>query len=94
MEAIEAGGTLLAIGAALATLVAMIKMAVPTMPPRAVPLVVLVLSGVLVGLGVASGAIPADPLGVVLQVVAQAAATLGIREGVVAAIPAATRTGP
>lgn len=94
MEAIEAGGTLLAIGAALATLVAMIKMAVPTMPARVIPLVVLVLSAALIGLGVASGAVPPDPLGVVLQVVAQAAATLGIREGVVAAIPQATRPGP
>jgi len=84
----EVGATL-GIGAALAALVAIVKMAVPDLPARAVPVLVLVLAGVLVGLGVMEGTIAREPLAVVLAVVSQTATTLGIREATVAAIPGA-----
>lgn len=84
----EVGATL-GIGAALAALVAIVKMAIPDLPARVIPVLVLVLAAIFVGLGVAGGSIAPDPLAVVLAVVSQAATTLGIREATVAAIPAA-----
>ena len=83
-------GTTLGIGTAIAAGVAILKQAFPALPSRAIPLIVLVLSGVLVGLGVASGSIARDPLAIALQIVSQTASTMGIREGVVAALPGAS----
>ena len=82
--------TTLGIGAAIAAGVAILKQALPFLPSRAIPLVVLALSGVLVGLGVASGNIARDPLAIALQIVSQTASTMGIREGLVAALPGAS----
>ena len=82
--------TTLGIGAAIAAGVAILKQAFPTLPSRAIPLLVLVLSSLLVALGVASGSIARDPLAIALQIVSQTASTMGIREGVVAALPGAS----
>ncbi len=86
---VATAGVTLGIGAAIAAVVAIVKMAFPALPGRAIPLIVLALSALLIGLGVMTGGITGDALNIVLQVIAQAAATLGIREGVVGAVPSA-----
>lgn len=80
-------GLTLGVGATLAALVAIIKSAVPDIPSRALPLLVLALAVVVVGVGAWSGEVQGTPFGLLAQVVGQTVAALGIREGIVAAAP-------
>lgn len=81
--------TTLSIGAAIATGMAILQ-AFLAIPSCTVPLMVLLLSCVLVGLAVVSGNIDRDPLTIAVQVVSQTASTMGLREGLVAALPRAS----
>lgn len=84
--------TTLGIGGAIAILVAIVKMAFPALPSRMVPVLVLVLAAGLVVLEAASTG-DRDALAIVMQVVIQAASALGLREGLVTAVPRASALG-
>ena len=89
-------GTTIGIGAAITIVVAVVKMVAPTLPGRYVPAIVLVLAAVLVLLQAASthALNSGAAFTLVLQIVAQTATALGLREGTIAIVPAAARIGP
>jgi hypothetical protein len=81
---------ILAMGAGIAGVTAILKAAFPDMPARFIPLIVVAVSSAFVVAGVQSHAIDGGALNVLLQIVQQAVAALGIREGVVAVAPQAS----
>lgn len=84
------GATVLAIGAGIAGLTALLKSAFPDMPSRFIPLMVLGISTGFVGAAILSHVGPGNPLASLLQIVNLAAVAVGVREGVTIAIPQAS----
>lgn len=82
--------TMLVLGGMIAALVAILKAAFPALPSRALPLVVLAISAGVVMVGAASGEVTGSAFALLQAVVGQTVTALGLREGVVAAVPRAS----
>ena len=79
--------TMLVVGGAIAALVAITKAAVPGLPARTLPLLVLAYSAAFVGAAYYSGIATGTLFDALVAVVGQAASALGLREAVVTAAP-------
>lgn len=78
---------MLVIGGVIAGLVAITKAGVPAIPSRALPLVVLAYSTVVVGAAAYSGAFSGSLFEALVAVVGQAVSALGLREATINAAP-------
>lgn len=76
------------IGAAIAAVVGVIKQVAPDFPSRFTPLIVVALASLFIVVGAFAGHGSLDPYQILMNVVAQAASAMGMREGAVAVAPA------
>lgn len=79
--------TLLVIAGLIAGLVAITKAAIPDLPAKRLPLLVLAFSVIAVGAAFYSGAFSGSLFDLLVAIVGQAASALGLREAVVAVAP-------
>jgi len=79
--------TVLLVGGAIAGLVAITKSALPDIPSRSLPLVVLAYSVALVGAAAYSGAFHGTLFDGIVATIGQAVSALGLREAVIGAAP-------
>lgn len=88
----ETVGTAVGLSGMIAIAVAMVKGLYPgEMPSRAVTATVAIVAALLVGVGVYGGEFTGTPLQLIGQWLMQAGAAIGFREGLVAALPAASK---